>query len=261
MEIKVTSSTFPIEIQEVILEILKYEEDPCKIRNSLQSFFKDIWIVIKGGSFSYAVSKSNKSAGLFKNLKTKSYYLIYTPPFTDLFVPTSTKFEQSSKIWSVFPLKQSENSKESSKVDSILKIVKDVNYDDTSAACNYIKEKVNEIDKFYWHVLVGKDFVCALPVDGVENLVYVKARCQKVEHDVVVFRKRGVQKKIDMFGFLKFSGMILLTLMFFLGVFGFIQCRNGEKKLLCEYYQPFLYIGLTFIFAKGVRMLIKKPKK
>ena len=261
MDIKVLTSTFPSNIQEVIIEILKNQEDPAEIRNSLNKLFKDSWIVVKGQSFSYSVSKANKSAGLFKNLKTKTSFLIFTPPFTDLSTPVPYKLSEKQNKWTVCPIKQSENTKESEKIDQILKILKNVDYDDTSLACNIVKSKVNFIENSYWHIFIGKDFVCALPPDGVSCMVYAKARRLKEELDVVVFRKKGWQRKIDFSGFMKVFIMIMLTFFFFLGIFGYLKCRAGENGFLCENYAPFLYLGLSFIFAKGVRMMISKVNR
>lgn len=261
MEIKVLSSTFPSNIQEVIIEILKNQEDPAEIRNSLNLFLKDSWIVVKGKSFSYSVSKANKSAGIFKNLGSKTSFLIFTPPFTDLSSPVPYKLAEKQNKWTVFPLKQSENAKEREKNDEILKILKNVDYDNTSLACDIVKSKVNLLENSYWHVFIGKDFVCALPPDGVSCMVYAKARRLKEELDVVVFRKKGWQRKIDLGGFMKAFVMILLTFFFFLGIFGYLKCRAGENGFLCENYAPFLYLGLCFIFAKGVRMMISKVNR
>lgn len=255
MDIKVVSSTFPPDVQKVILELLKYVQDPIEIRNSLTKYFNDVWIIIKGLSFSYSVSKSNKSAGLYQNLKSKFFYLIYNPPFVEISSQNPQSSCESSE-WTVFKLKQSEKTEEMT--ENIMKVLKKQSYDDTSSACQSIKYHLNEIEKNFWHVLVGKEFTCALPKDGVEFMVYAKAQKKKEMLDVVVFRKQGCSKKIKVFGLLKGIAVAFLTLIFFLGVFGFIKCGSEDKTWLCSNYSAFLYIGITFIFAKSYTMLLSK---
>ena len=255
MDIKVVSSTFPPDVQKVVLEILKYLQEPVELRDNLTNFFNDVWIVIKGLSFSYSVSKSNKSAGLFQNLNTKTYYLIYNPPFIEISAQIPISSPKSSE-WTVFVVKQTENTEEMTA--KILPILKKVSYDDTSLACQSIKFQLNVVKDNFWHVLVGKDFTCALPKDGVEFMVYAKAQKKKEMLDVVIFRKQGTAKKIDGFGLAKGIGAILLTLIFFLGIFGYIKCSGGENTWLCNNYSAFMYIGMAFIFAKSYGMVARK---
>lgn len=255
MDIKVVSSTFPPDVQKVVLELLKYFQEPVELRDNLSNFFKDVWIIIKGSSFSYSVTKSNKSAGLFQNLKTKTYYLIYNPPHIEISAQIPISCPTNSE-WTVFTVKKTENTDEMN--GKILPILKKVSYDDTSLACQSIKFQLNVIKDNFWHVLVGKDFICALPKDGVEFMLYAKAQKKKEMLDVVVFRKQGSAKKINGLGLAKGVGAIVLTLMFFLGVFGYIKCSGGESTWLCHNYSAFLYIGLAFIFAKSYGMIARK---
>jgi hypothetical protein len=258
MEIKTISSTFPNSINTVIKEVLKHTSEGIVIRDKLINIYNDLWIVIEGKQFSYSVSRASKSAGIYSNLTKGIKYLIYTPPFTE--IPSNIRERpQNASNWTVTLLKKSPKTLDFV-TDEIFYCMESADYTDTNKACEFIKAKANSVLENFWHVFVGTSFVCVLPKADIEHLIYATAKRGGDTLNVVVFRRQGLQKKIDFSGLLTGVLYLVMTFVFFLGVFGILKCESGSQSFICKNHQTFLGLGLAFIFSRSIKSLINKIK-
>ena len=255
MEIKTISSNFPDEIASVIIEILKHTVDGVEIRDRLISIFNDSWIVIQGKQFAYLVSRASKSAGMFNNKSKGLKFLIYTPPFTEL-TPYIPDLPVCEGKWNVILVKKTP-SDSCPLITAVFEYLKTLDYSDSSKSAELLKRKVNSLEEKFWHVVVGSDFVCTLPCKDVEYLLYCKAKQNQISVDIVIFRKQGVQKKVNWSGLLTGTIYICMTFIFFLGIFGLLKCDDTSQTWLCRNHKTLLYIGLAFVFSKASKSILR----
>lgn len=71
-----------------------------------------------------------------------------------------------------------------------------LDYENTTKACDIIKTKLISIEEHFWHVFVGKDFVCTLPIAEPECLLYAKAKKGDLTLDIVIFRQQGLKREV-----------------------------------------------------------------
>ena len=252
-------SNFPSNIETVILEILKFTADGIEIRDRLRSLYPDLWIIIQGTKFSYFISRANKSVGVFHNKFKSIKFLIYIPPYTEI-TPFIPEVPICNGCWTLTLIKKNPNSS-CELISELYDFIKSVDYSDQTKAGELIKMKANRLEEKFWHVIIGDDFTCILPSDDIKYLLYCRAKQGKDTIDVVAFRKQGTQKTVDWKGLSQGAIYLILTFVFFLGVFGMLKCESTTDTFLCRNYKTLLYIGLAFMFSKASKSLLRKLKK
>lgn len=81
----ILSSFLPQSLNQEILQILRSTQDPTQIRDKFTARNKNLWIVIKGSSFAFNISRGSYSAGIFEVEEDnyKSRIIIYAPPYVE----------------------------------------------------------------------------------------------------------------------------------------------------------------------------------
>ncbi|CAG9312435.1 unnamed protein product [Blepharisma stoltei] len=258
MNVRVINSTFSKETKESIIQVLKQTTDTVEIRDILKRLIPDLWVVVAGKSFAYSISRATKSSGLFgvtKPGEKEVKFLIYTPPHSDFssFIPPPFKNdeESTSKITTV-----KSTIKDKEMLDEIISFLSKADYKDTTKACELIKAKLIDYEDHFWHVFIGKDFVCTLPQAEPEYLLYVKAK--ESELDIVIFRQKGVKREVKWTGILTWVLYVCFSFVLFLGLMGLIKCHEGSTSWVCEHHKSLLYIALSMIMSKGVKTIVAK---